>query len=526
MRRSMIWLGLPLILGFLIAVLAIAVPAQAGDVLQSPDSPEHHPKPGAETYGVVESYPELLVGPWQISGMVYTATSVTHFELKGGPFYVGACVKVRYDPSSYLAYSIEMEDTEKCGGDGEVRQRFYGLIEQVPEGYTPTLNLPLHGSPGVSGTWVISGTEFVSTEQTRLKDRHGPLAVGACASVKYRVVDGVNLADEIRSEKIFMCYRPVSFNQAYGYVVTFPEDLVGAWVITDTLGMSMTFMTSPSSDVRIHHHYPLETGACVKVKYFTDGGVNYAAYVKTSNPKQCEGHFIEFNPLSKLYATVDAMPPTGTMTGTWVLAGVNFTATQQTRFEEEEGPLAVGSCAEAKYDPTNGAMLLRKLEGEEATDCQAQDGSQRFRLYGVVEVMPGGGYTGTWQVSGVSFTVTPSTTLETRHGDFAIGAYVKVYFTYDALTGERTAQLLKTHVAPGYGRFNYRGRFGGWLKDSAVDQVILDGNPYPADPDIDVPVDVQKGDMVWINVYQGTDGLFVTQILLDQSLYLPMIRQR
>lgn len=525
MKRGVFWLSIPMLLGVLIAVLVIVVPAQADNLIQSPDIPDHHPKPGMETYGVVESFPELLVGPWQIGGTTYTATSSTHFSMEGGPFYVGACVKVRYDPGSFLAYSIEMEDTEKCSGDEQVRQRFFGLIEQVPEGYTPTLDLPLHGNPGISGTWIISGTAFVSTEQTRLKDRHGPLAVGACASVKYRVVDGVNMADEIRSEKIFMCYRPVSFNQAYGYVVTFPDDLVGAWVITDTTGMSMTFMTTPSSDVRVHH-YPLEVGACVKVKYFTDQGVNYAAYVKTSNPHQCEGHFIEFNPLSKLYATVDSMPPTGTITGTWVLAGVNFTATQETRFEEEEGPLEVGSCAEAKYDPTNGAMLLRKLEGEEAEDCQDKLGNPRFKLFGVVEMMPTGGYTGTWQVSGVSFTVTPSTTLESRYGDFAIGAYVKVYFTYDAATGERTAQMVKTHVAPGYGHFNYRGRFGGWIKNSSGDQVILDGNSYQADPDIDAPAGIQQGDMVWMNVYQSADGMFVTQISLDQSLYLPMIRQR
>jgi hypothetical protein len=521
MKRSLFWLLIPVLLGALIAVFAVVVPAQAGKPVQALD--DHHPRPGVEIYGVVESFPELLVGNWTIDGVVYTATSETHFSMDDSPFYVGACVEVRYNQDTYIAYSIEMNDTEKCNGDDEVREHFYGLIEQVPEGYTSTQDLPLHGTPGVSGTWVISGTAFVSTEETRLKTHHGPLEVGACASVKYRVVDGVNMADEIRSEKIFMCYRPVSFNQAYGYVVTFPDDLVGAWVISDTTGMSMTFMTTPSSDVRVHH-YPLEVGACLKVKYFTDQGVNYAAYVKTSNPQQCEGHFIEFNPLSKLYATVDAMPPTTTITGTWVLAGVNFTATQETRIEEEEGPLEVGSCAEAKYDATNGAMLLRKLEGEEAEDCQAKDGSQRFKLYGVVELMPTGGYTGTWQVSGVSFSVTPSTTLESRFGDFAIGAYVKVYFTFDATTGERTAQLLKTHVAPGYGHWNYRGHFGGWDKDATGDKVILDGVSYLADPDIDAPTGIQKGDMVWMNVYQDADGTFVTQISLDQSLYLPLIQ--
>jgi len=523
MKRNIIWLSVPLLLGLLIAVFAVVVPAQAGQLIQASDPSDHHPPPGAEIFGVVDSFPEGLVGPWTIDGVVYTATTSTDFSMDDGPFYVGACVKVRYEPASYTAYAIDMEDTDKCGDDSHAREHFIGLIEQVPEGYTSTLNLPLHGTPGVSGTWVISGTAFVSTEETRLKSHHGPLAVGACATVKYRVVGGVNMADEIRSEKIYKCFRPVSFNQAYGYVVTFPEDRVGAWVISDTTGMSLTFMTTPSSDVRVHH-YPLEVGACVKVKYFNDQGLNYAASVKTENPHECEGHFLNPQPLSKIYATIDTKPPTGTITGTWMLAGVNFTATERTRIEEEDDPLAVGYCAEAKYDPTNGAMLLRKLEGEEEEDCQSEDGSPRFKLYGVVEMMPSGGYTGTWQVSGVSFTVMPTTTVESRHGDFVIGAYVKVYFTYDADSGERTAQLVKTHVAPGYGRFNHRGRYGGWIHGPWGDQVILDGNPLAADPDIDMPADLQQGDMVWVNVYQDADMTYVTQVSLDRAVFLPQIQ--
>lgn len=518
MKRKIFWLSVPVFLGLLIAGLAVAVPAQAGKLAQEPAPTHHDPPPGEEINGVVGSFPELLVGSWMVDGVVYTATNETHFSMEEGPFYIGACVKVRYDPDSYFAYSIKTAESEECGGEAELQ--FVGLIEQVPEPYTGTL----HHDPGISGTWLISGTEFVSTFDTELETHHGPLDVGACAKVEYRVVNGVNMADEISSEKLYRCFGQVAFNQAYGYVVTFPDDLYGAWVISDTAGMSLTFMTTPSTHFQIRH-YPLETGACIKVKYFNDQSVNYAASVKTTNPRHCEGHPIEPQPLSKIYALVDSMPPTGTITGTWVLAGVNFSATEQTHVEEEEGPLAVGVCAEAKYDPTNGAMLLRKLESEEAEDCQGQDGEPRFKLYGVVEIMPTGGFTGTWQVSGVSFSVTPSTTLESRHGDFVIGAYVKVYFTYDAASGERTAQLVKTHVAPGYGHWNYRGHFDGWGSGSSGDQIILDGSSFPADPDIDVPNDLQKGQMIWINVYQDPDGMYVTQVSLDQSIYLPLIQQ-
>jgi hypothetical protein len=141
-------------------------------------------------------------------------------------------------------------------------------------------------------------------------------------------------------------------------------------------------------------------------------------------------------------------------------------------------------------------------------------------------MMPAAGYTGTWQVSGVSFTVAPTTTVESRHGDFAIGAYVKVYFTYDALSGERTALVLKTHVAPGYGQHNFRARFEGWNTSASGDQIILDGSAFAADPDIDAPPDLQAGDQVWVNSYQTVDGTFVTQVALEQVLFLPMVNQQ
>ncbi len=522
MKNKLTWLFLPLVLGILIAVFAVVIPAQAGVQLPVSDDGDDDFPYAEKVTGVLESFPEMLVGPWTVSGVTYEATPDTEFKTEGGPFYVDACVKVKYDPQTYLAYEIEMEEPDDCGDDDDDEDhymRFTGLIEQVP---TDTETL-LHGSPGISGTWVISGVEFISTYETRLKAKHGPLLPGACAAVKYRQVDGVNLAHEISSEKIYRCYTPDSFNQAYGYVVTFPEDLQGAWVISNTVGMSLSFVTTPSTHIKIHPHYPLEAGVCVKVKYFADQGISYATQVKTTKSSHCEGSFSEFEPLSKLYAAVDAMPPGGTMTGTWTLAGVNFSTTQQTRFEEEEGSFQVGSCAETKYDPTNGAMLVYKLESEEAEDCQADDGSPRFKLYGVVEMMPAAGYTGTWQVSGVSFTVTPSTTVESWHGDFAIGAYVKVYFTYDALSGERTAQVVKTHVAPGYGRHNFRARFDGWGSSSAGDQIILDGSSFAADPDIDAPPDLQPGDKVWVNSYQTLDGTFVTQVALEQVLFLPMI---
>jgi hypothetical protein len=535
MTRKLLWLSLPVLFGLLVAVLAVAAPALAASASASPaqavniqqgsqtgpNTTDHDLPPGSDVYGVVDSFPHEMVGSWTVDNVVYTATQDTRFRMYAGPFYNGVCVHVHFDPNGNVASLIETVFHYKCSAIAN--QYLIGMIDQVPDSYTSTIT----DTSGVTATWVISGIEFVSNHETEFDTEHGPLAVGTCASVKYRQVNGVNVAGEISSEWMYRCLGPVAFNQAFGDVVSFPPDFNGAWVISDTAGMSLTFMTTPTSTLIVNNHdHPIDVGTCVNVKYYTSQGINNAVLVVPLDQHACQGRFTNQQPRSKIYAPIDAMPtPTGTLTGTWTLAGVNFTATQTTRFEQEEGQFAIGNCADGNYDPTNGAMLLRTLESEEPQDCQARDGSPGFKLFGSVEMMPTGGFTGTWQVSGVTFQVTPSTTVQMDHGQLVTGAYVKVYFTYDANTGDRTAQSISTHVAPGFGWINFRGHWGGWIRKSSGDQVIVDGKTYAADPDISAPANIQNGAQVWVNAYQDASGnTFITQVAASQQVFMPLIQ--
>jgi hypothetical protein len=524
MTRKLLWLSLPILFGLLVAALAVAAPAQAAKSQQGiqpgPDTPTHDLPPGSDVYGIVDSFPHGLVGSWTVDNVVYTATHDTRFRMVAGPFYNGVCVHVHFDPNGNVASLIETIFHSKCSA--EANQYMIGLIDQVPAAYTSTIT----DTTDVTATWVISGIEFVSNAHTEFDTEHGPLAVGTCASVKYRQVNGVNVAGEISSEWMYRCLGPVAFNQAFGYVVSFPPDFNGAWVISDTAGMSLTFMTTPTSTLVVRNAHPVDIGTCVNVKYYTNQGVNNAVLVVPIDQHACQGRFTNYVPRSKIYATVDSMPtPTGTLTGTWTLAGVNFSATQTTRFEQEEGPFAVGNCAEGNYDPADGAMLLKQLESEEAEDCQARDGSPSFKLFGSVEMMPTGGYSGTWQVSGVTFQVTPSTTVQMDHGDLVTGAYVKVYFTYDPTADERTAQSISTHVAPGFGWLNFHGHWGGWIRHASGDQVIIDGKAIAADPDISAPANLQNGTQVWVNAYQDASGAtYITQVAASQQVFMPLIQ--
>lgn len=519
MTRRLIWLSLSALLGLVIAVVVVALPAHAANSQALSITNDDNNPPGAEVYGVVSSLPDKLVGNWTVDSVDYTATTETRFKMEEGPFYVGACVHVIYDPDNNDALYIGTTEHDKCGQLSS--QYLIGLIDQVPATYTDTLS----GATPVTATWVISGVEFVSNPQTEFETENGPLAEGSCASVKYSVVDGSNIAKEIQSEKLYRCQNNVAFNQAFGYLQTYPSsdpDLIGTWIISDTNGMSLTF-ESTSSTV-IFNKDALQEGACTGVKYSTDAGINYAAYVRVWSAEACQGIFGKYLPRGKLIATVDSRPD-GTNVGNWAMAGVTLSATESTRVDEEKAPLAVGSCADALYDPTNGAMTIRNLEGEENEDCQNYEGATSFTLYGVTEMMPTDSMTGTWQVSGVSFQVVSDTLVMSRHGEFAIGAYVKVRFTYDPATGDRVAQVLLTHVAPGYGCKNIRGRFGGWVFGPKGDKVIVNGQSYDVDPDVAASTNLQKGDQVWVNTYQESGATFVTQVSLAQDAYLPMVQR-
>jgi len=470
--------------------------------------------PLSEVSGVVISFPENLVGTWLVDSTTYTATADTRFEQEHGLFFVGGCVEVKYVSATNEAIEIATTDAEECGGEGE--EHFFGMIEVMPANYTAT----------ITSTWVISGIEFISTPDTEFETDHGPLVVGACAKVEYRVVDGKNMAEEIGSEWAYHCLGSVAFNQIYGSVVSFPPDLYGTWVISPTSNTTFMFMTDPSTrfdpkggDITI--------GTCVKVKYYTLDGVNNAIEVKVKRGHQCDQ--IEVPRLSKLIATLEMRPPTDTLTGTWTFAGVPLTATDATHFEDDGGDLAVGDCVESKYDPAVGAMLLHQLEGEEADECQAHDGSQLFKLFGVVEMMPDGGvFTGTWQISGVAMEAISTTVFEQDHGALAPGAFVAVKFTYDEGTGIRTATKIATHVAPGFGRSHGFGHLEsikpGGTPDGS-DLYTIAGVSYIEDPAMDAGLNLEVGSLVSVNAYEANGNLYATRIVQASLTYIPVINR-
>jgi len=514
MKKKLLLVMLPALIGLSLAALAMVLPAHASQApVAAQVNWEDHLR---EARGILVSFPEALVGPWVVDKITYTATADTHFEQEAGPFAVGGCVVVKYNPSTFEAKEIQTTHSQECGGMGD--EQFYGFIDKVPAEYNPTVSSNL----AITSTWVISGVEFISTPRTEFEPEHGPLVVGACAKVDYRMVNGQNIAHEIASELPFRCLGPVAFNQIYGNVSSFPPDLLGTWVISTTGNTTFNFMTDPSTQFMDKHHFT--TGICIGVKYYSSNGVNHAVLVWPTWDKLCQR--VEAPVPSLLVATVDSLP-TGTYTGTWVLAGVEFTATEKTRFETEEHPLKVGDCVAARYDATDGAMLLFKVEKEEHEACQSENGQSRFKVYGVVETLPiSGTLVGAWQISGIPMDAISTTLFEQEHGLLALGSNVSAKFAYDAAASTRTALKIETRVAPGFGCLHHYGHLEWYQPATSQDGYShwrIDGVAYLGDPGMEADSHLKIGSLVMVNAYQQNGSLIATQVNAAFSTFLPNV---
>ncbi|MCK9375773.1 MAG: DUF5666 domain-containing protein [Syntrophobacterales bacterium] len=68
------------------------------------------------------------------------------------------------------------------------QQKFYGVVQTIPE-------------QGYIGTWNIDGKTVNVTKDTKIKEKHGKLAVGAYVEVEGVTFEGKLIASELETEK-------------------------------------------------------------------------------------------------------------------------------------------------------------------------------------------------------------------------------------------------------------------------------------------------------------------------------------
>ena len=74
-----------------------------------------------------------------------------------------------------------------CVGNAFAKQEFYGVIQAMPEN-------------GYVGQWNIDSKAVHVTEETKIEEKHGKLAVGAYVEVEGITFEGKFIASEIESK--------------------------------------------------------------------------------------------------------------------------------------------------------------------------------------------------------------------------------------------------------------------------------------------------------------------------------------
>jgi hypothetical protein len=75
-----------------------------------------------------------------------------------------------------------------CAGNAFAKQEFYGVVQVMPE-------------KGYLGQWDIDGKTVYVTESTKIKEKHGKLAVGSYVEVEGVTFEGKFIAAEIETKK-------------------------------------------------------------------------------------------------------------------------------------------------------------------------------------------------------------------------------------------------------------------------------------------------------------------------------------
>lgn len=420
--------------------------------------------------------------------------------------------------------------------DDPSEQKYYGIVNSRPTGDD-------------IGTWVIGGRAFVANASTKFKtSEHGPLVVGACAKVEYYTVGSADVAKEIESESPSKCglagtpspspsvtpspsATPVKQTHR-GLVESRPVGLLGEW----TIG-GQVFVADNNTKFDFDDG-PLTVGACAKVEYYVIGGVKMAHEIESKHLHECSNSSPSPSPTStpnpreesKVFARIDAFPPAPYI-GLWRIGGVEYQANSRTKFEQEDGPFAVGACVKAEFIPMNGVNTLKEVETEDDYKCQGTTGEpvNTFKAYGVIDsfttTVPS-----TWVISSISYTVNASTKLEAEHGPFRVGAFVEV--KYVLVNGERVATKIETHVAPGSGSNNALGTLDARPSDDWGVWVIS-GVSYQGDPAIRVELPPAalsatsagaSSQKVFINSYVANGVNMLTLIrAMPNGVYIPAV---
>ena len=484
-------------------------------------------------YGLVEQMPAGgRAGNWMIGGKTVVATAETQFDETEGTIAVGVCVKVELvAQGSNTAREIDSEPASDCtdggddGGDDDDGVEVYGIIESMPVS-------------GVLGAWTVSSKVYTVTAQSELKTEYGAFDIGRCVKI-HLVVGTTDTVREMETERSYKCSSSgdddntppagvIGRGELYGELKSFPPGLVGIWEVG-----TLTFTANITTEFKTRNG-EFTVGKIVKVEfYILQDGSFLAREIKTALPDWDDdghgGHYGDHH-RGHAFGVIEQLPASG-LIGTWIVAGVPYSVTEQTELRAKGGAFAISETVkiEFKLDSSGGRVATEvKLKFP-----QGAPGQENATFVGFIDTMPDAGYVGLWVVSGTEFSATVSSKFKEDHGAFTQGAYVKV--EYRTVNGVNVIHEMETAVPPGAGDDDHIGKV-----DSMDDNVlaaaaavnstwVIGGRSFVVTPATRVDGALAASDTAWVNSYVAADGTEVATLIegitLNSFIYLPAMQR-
>ena len=330
-------------------------------------------------------------------------------------------------------------------------------------------------------------------------------------------------------------FTGIGKGEIYGELTSFPDpasgSLAGTWVV-GTLTFSATERTEFSTK-----NGDFVVGGIVKVEFvILQDGTFVAREIKTAIARHDddddgdddhgrdhdEGH--AFGEIEQL--------PDGSLIGTWIVAGVEYSVTERTELPQRCQQLrqsASTSRLSSRWT-ANGVRVAKEIK---ITDKSGDQGSEEDKFVGFIDSMPEAGFVGLWVVNSVEFSGTMSSKFKEDHGSFAVGAYVKV--EYRTIDGVNVIHEMETEVPPGAGDDDTVGKIESMDDNPTAAAVsanatwVVDGKSFVVTPSTRVSSALTTTDTVWVNSYAAADGSQVATrivgVTLDNSLFLPVMRR-
>ena len=313
---------------------------------------EHHAH--GVIFGRLQSFPETLVGDWNVGGMTFVAISTTQFIQHSGVFTVGAMIKVQFMVDANGANQARRIETKSSNnhhghhddGDGNFegdQGHAFGTIDELP-------------ADGLIGLWIIGGNPYSVTAETGIMEPPTNFVIGAKVRVKYFTdANGDRIVSKLQTTTEDSGADDASHSTLFATVDEIPASgFVGDWILDN-----MTFVATDTTKFE-EEQGVLGVGAYVKVEYFVQDGIKIIHELEVHVPPGA-GDDLRFGEIESTGDGVAAAAIRGTV---WKVAGTSYTVTPATDLDDLQSAITVGSTAVVNsYTAADGSQVATQIRG-------------------------------------------------------------------------------------------------------------------------------------------------------------------